>query len=889
MRIHLFLALGLALGLALLVSVSAPVGPAGAQGPCDRYLVAVDGSDSTDCSDEAHPCETVQYAIDQAADGDAICVADRALVPGPTVYQETIVITRSLTLDGKWEATCAGIPFECSFSPTACDPERVVLDAQAAGRAIQISGDIAPTIDCFTISGGDAAGQGGDPDGNDAGGGIYSQDAAPIIIHNVISDNYGCATCPSAYGRGGGIYLLNASATAIISGNLIAHNVADESTWGQGGGIMLRGSDAQVLYNTIRDNRAGHSAGDGGGIMIQGGQPTIAHNDILSNTAGLAVLCNGGGIFAWLNASATIEDNLIQGNIALDGTGDPGLISRGGGVFYHGDSGATAIIQGNTIEDNTAGHHHEGEGGGLYLEALDSTSVVADNTVQVNFAAGDGDGDGGGYYIRASDVTLNGGLIQDNYGSVGGEGRGGGLFLNDSTVLVAGAVFSNNIAGGINGFGRGGGAFISDTVASLVGNQFVHNRGALYPDVWPGSGGGIEMYNSPGSLFQDNLFDGNKASVYGGAIFLQASDGVSFTGNTLSGNVANQGGGGYILYSDDVVFQANQIISNTASGGGGLYLYDSAARLDNNIVADNELTSYGGGAGVWIHGNEAQLRHDTLAHNRNGTGVQVTGYWGGNGVASLVNTILVSHTVGISVTAGNTATLEATLWDNGLDWAGAGAINTGTLNYWSNPAFADPPSHDYHITFPSAAVDVGVDAGLTTDIDGDHRPYGPAPDLGADEIIYVSLTPEAGGTLVYTDTQGNPTIIQVPPDAVTDATALVLTPLKTATAPSGFLFAGHAFDLVAYRDDMLVPGLVFEEPVTVVLHYSDADVAGITESFLVLQYWNGSTWEDAACGPYDRHPAENWLAVPICHLSSFAFFGRAGHTTYVPIVLRSDL
>ena len=264
MKRRLLLALALGIGLAILVSATMSDRPTRAQGTCDRYVLAFDGGDTTDCSDENLPCRTVQYAIDQASDGDVICVADYVdgIIPGPTTYAETIVVTKSITLDGAWEAGCMGIhPRLCSFTAVPCAPEKVVLDAQECGRVISISGNITPTIDCFTITGGDADELGGDPGGSNAGGGIYSRDAAPIVVHNIITGNFGCDFCTSTYGRGGGIYLLNAPATAVISGNLIANNVADESTWGQGGGIMLRDSDAQVLSNTIEYNRAGHSAG----------------------------------------------------------------------------------------------------------------------------------------------------------------------------------------------------------------------------------------------------------------------------------------------------------------------------------------------------------------------------------------------------------------------------------------------------------------------------------------------------------------------------------------------------------------------------------------------------------------------------------------------------
>jgi YVTN family beta-propeller protein len=160
------------------------------------------------------------------------------------------------------------------------------------------------------------------------------------------------------------------------------------------------------------------------------------------------------------------------------------------------------------------------------------------------------------------------------------------------------------------------------------------------------------------------------------------------------------------------------------------------------------------------------------------------------------------------------------------------------------------------------------------------------------EGAQATIDPIGGSTLVYTDTQGNPTIIQVPAGAVTETTTLVYTPVETATAPSGFVFAGHAFNLEAYRNDVLLSGFTFSVPVTVTIHYTDTDVARMDEESLVLEYWNVSenAWEDVACGPYDRHPDENWLSVPICHLSLFALFGvESGgeHWLYLPLILKN--
>jgi hypothetical protein len=98
----------------------------------------------------------------------------------------------------------------------------------------------------------------------------------------------------------------------------------------------------------------------------------------------------------------------------------------------------------------------------------------------------------------------------------------------------------------------------------------------------------------------------------------------------------------------------------------------------------------------------------------------------------MTNTIIISHIVGIAVTAGDTATLNATLWHgNTTNWDGAGTINH------SNDRNGDPAfdTDGYHLTSNSAAIDAGVDAGVTTDIDGDARPRGCFSDIGADEFI----------------------------------------------------------------------------------------------------------------------------------------------------------
>jgi hypothetical protein len=51
-----------------------------------------------------------------------------------------------------------------------------------------------------------------------------------------------------------------------------------------------------------------------------------------------------------------------------------------------------------------------------------------------------------------------------------------------------------------------------------------------------------------------------------------------------------------------------------------------------------------------------------------------------------------------------------------------------------NPLFAAPAADDYHIQADSPAIDAGMNVGVTTDLEGTHRPQGSGYDIGAYEF-----------------------------------------------------------------------------------------------------------------------------------------------------------
>ena len=155
----------------------------------------------------------------------------------------------------------------------------------------------------------------------------------------------------------------------------------------------------------------------------------------------------------------------------------------------------------------------------------------------------------------------------------------------------------------------------------------------------------------------------------------------------------------------------------------------------------------------------------------------------------------------------------------------------------------------------------------------------------------MTVDPAGGGTLVYTDTQGNLTTLDVPPNAVTDVTTIALTPVDAVSLPQGMSFGGHAFDLDAFRNGALIPGFTFRQVTTLTIEYSDADVARLDEETLALYRWTGSEWEEIGERPPETYTLDIENNVLTAHLLGFSRFSTMGvgisHDIFLPVVLRN--
>jgi len=163
--------------------------------------------------------------------------------------------------------------------------------------------------------------------------------------------------------------------------------------------------------------------------------------------------------------------------------------------------------------------------------------------------------------------------------------------------------------------------------------------------------------------------------------------------------------------------------------------------------------------------------------------------------------------------------------------------------------------------------------------------------------ISTTVDQDTGDTLVYTDAQGLTTTVEIPAGAVSETTTIVFTPVPSPTQPisTGLRFGNHSFDLEAYRGGVHISPFPFTGTVTVTIHYSDADVAGIEESDLALYRWiEGAPgyWErigERAGEGQTLDMEHNVLTAWLRGLSRFGVLGteKSAFPIYLPLVMRN--
>jgi len=568
------------------------------------------GTDAGDCLTPATACGTIQYAVDVALDGDTIAIAGYADAYtlenpggdprntywqtstrpkpdgyyGPDEVTQVVLVNKSLTLRGGYAADF-----------TTRDPAiyKTVLRpglTGGAGRGVLIAPFVAVTLEDLHILEGDATGLGGayhrDYGSFDAGGGIhalgvnYRQDA--LVIRNCVIA--GSRASAGDYAEGGGVYIENRPG-------------------------------AQLIGNSIYDNRATEGAGQGGGLMLRGGANVrLEANTVTSNTGSVYGNFQGGGVCLFGLTGLVLQGNTIAANVATE----EGARVLGGGLYM--DSVSGALISGNIIRNNIGGGYEVGAGGGVSIFQSQNITLRS-NTIVGNIAA-------------YSDAT-------------GQSSSGGGLRVSAGCANI---VLENNI---------------------IARNQA------------PYAGSGLLFVPTSG----ENLV-------------------VTLRHNTIADNRLSESANRRISESANQRISESRIMNQDSVDG-------RLAELANDSLL---LTPY------------PLLPNSSLSAVPQESQGIMTVY---NVTLNAVNTIIAGHTKGIFELFPGEGDLRVnfTLWYDNIHNADLTVIRTN--DRYGDPAFVNPAGGDYHIGVTSAARDVGLNIGVTTDIDGDVRDA--QPDIGADE------------------------------------------------------------------------------------------------------------------------------------------------------------
>ncbi len=416
-----------------------------------RY-VSPSGINSGDCTNSGNPCATVQYAVDQAGDGEEIRVAGGTYsgVSTRAGVIQSVYISKPITILG-------GYPADFS-SPPNPDANPTILDAQNQGRVFFITENSTATIDGFQITNGNGFGAGGPQNFEDNGGGIYIMTATVTLSNSQLVSNiakvggglftYGSAnsitisnnviTSNHADLWGGGLYL---AWSAIVDNNLIISNTVGD----RGAGIYYAIGNGMIINNIILSNTADSAAG---GIFLGAGPIFMANNTISYNRADCNGSITGGGGLFLRQSFATLVNNLISYNTSLCWAG--GLLAQTSG----------ALIQSNQVLSNTAGFN----GGGMALSLHNNFGVSASPTVDGNMVMGNSSANqGGGIAIVNSKPILMNNLVAENHAN--DDGSGINIFL--STPTISHTTIARNTGG------NGHGISVSYAIVTFTNNIVV--------------------------------------------------------------------------------------------------------------------------------------------------------------------------------------------------------------------------------------------------------------------------------------------------------------------------------------------------------------------------------------------------------------------------------
>ncbi|MBP7340807.1 MAG: choice-of-anchor Q domain-containing protein [Smithellaceae bacterium] len=313
-----------------------------------------------------------------------------------------------------------------------------------------------------------------------------------------------------------------------------------------------------------------------------------------AHTLNLAGACTY-SLSAVNNADAAGDNGLprITGRMTLAG-GPNTIIERQPGTpefrFFQVENAAELTLRQLTLRNGRNAADPKIDGGAVYNNG--GTVSLSGCTLANNTA-----GCGGAIFTAAGTLTVTGSRFSDNAGFV----CGGGAILGGGIVNIYSSTFSGNRgaeAGAVGVWGR----------LTLTDSSFFNNRAQRDAD--PSSGGAVSILTRDalavitGSTFLSNTVSSLLAR--GGAIVTEGT--LTVINSTFYANAADDRGGAIAIEEGNVILRHVTISGNGAAYGGGVFV-GGVLRLENSILADNEIGNNCGVLGGAILNGGGNLRY----------------------------------------------------------------------------------------------------------------------------------------------------------------------------------------------------------------------------------------------------------------------------------------
>ncbi|MCD8206236.1 MAG: hypothetical protein LUD29_06535, partial [Clostridia bacterium] len=406
-----------------------------------------------------------------------------------------------------------------------------------------------------TVSGSDSTGSGYNPVFNMYGGSISGNSVTMV---------------------GGALFMANGG-EAYISGGIIAHNTASNSSSG-GAAIAVTGGGCSLTLGEYKS-----------GLDIRA-PLVISHNEA---GYGAAIVMDD-GVFLYIYDGTEISNNYATGS------------STGGGAMYLHDT--QGYMYGGSIIDNTC----KTKGGAVYLTSSTFTMSGGDLTFNgvstCAYSYGSQPDYGGNFYLLNSTFEMTGGSLVSGVASV----YGGGLYIDGGTASITGGEIlgSASYTGGAGVYIAGGGAFTLGGTGDIIlnsttgtcgagvfvasGTTFTMTGGRIEKNlILMGSYGGAGVYvdgtfEMTGGDIENNMC---QLSGNGGGVYLSSSGVMYLYGGSISGNsAATSAGGVYDAGSLHVMGKVTAFGNTSGSSSSNIYLINGKyITLDGVVSSGSEI------------------------------------------------------------------------------------------------------------------------------------------------------------------------------------------------------------------------------------------------------------------------------------------------------------